>query len=170
MIEALKYCVPALTVLLATWIVMHKLFANEEQKRMWELKKASQKEISPIRLRAYERLALLLERTTPEHLIMDMNLQEMTMLQVQQQLLRNIRLEFDHNMSQQIYVSDEVWDKIIHARDEMGAFVTTIALQMPKDSSSLDYAKTLISAYDTNGTTPNSIALTALKEEAKSLL
>jgi len=170
MIEALLYCVPALIVLLATWLIMHKLYDNEQQKRMWELKKASQKEISPIRLRAYERLALLLERTTPEHLIMDMNLQEMTMLQVQQQLLRTIRLEFDHNLSQQIYVSDEVWDKIIHARDEMGAFVTAIAAQMPKESSSLDYAKTLISAYNTNGTTPNSLALTALKEEAKSLL
>ncbi len=170
MIEVLLYCVPALIVLFATWLVMHKLFDNEQQKRMWELKKASQKEISPIRLRAYERLALLLERTTPEHLIMDMNLQEMTMLQVQQQLLRTIRLEFDHNLSQQIYVSDEVWDKIIHARDEMGAFVTAIAAQMPKESSSLDYAKTLITAYNTNGATPNSIALTALKEEAKSLL
>ncbi len=170
MINVLLYCVPALIVLLATWLVMHKLFDNEQQKRMWELKKASQKEISPIRLRAYERLALLLERTTPEHLIMDLNLQEMTMLQVQQQLLRTIRLEFDHNLSQQIYVSDEVWDKIIHARDEMGAFVTTIAAQMPQDSSSLDYAKTLITAYNTNGDTPNSIALTALKEEAKSLL
>ena len=71
MIEVLKYCIPSLIVLLATWIVMYKLFKNEQQKREWELKKAAQKEISPIRLRAYERLALMLERTQPEHLLMD---------------------------------------------------------------------------------------------------
>ena len=101
---------------------------------------------------------------------MEMNLQEMTIPQVQQQLLRTIRLEYDHNLSQQIYVSDEVWDKIIHARDEMGAFVTAMAAGMPEGSSTLDYAKTLITAYSTNGETPNSLALSALKEEAKTLL
>ena len=168
--EILAYSIPALVVLAATWLVMHKLFNNEQEKRLWELKRLSQKEISPIRLRAYERLTLLLERTTPDRMLMEMNLQEMTIPQVQQQLLRTIRLEYDHNLSQQIYVSDEVWDKIIHARDEMGAFVTAMAAGMPEGSSTLDYSKTLITAYSTNGETPNSLALSALKEEAKTLL
>ncbi len=168
--EILAYSIPALVVLAATWLVMHKLFNNEQEKRLWELKRLSQKEISPIRLRAYERLTLLLERTTPDRMLMEMNLQEMTIPQVQQQLLRTIRLEYDHNLSQQIYVSDEVWDKIIHARDEMGAFVTAMAAGMPEGSSTLDYAKTLITAYSSNGETPNSLALSALKEEAKTLL
>lgn len=168
--EILAYSIPALVVLAATWLVMHKLFNNEQEKRLWELKRLSQKEISPIRLRAYERLTLLLERTTPDRMLMEMNLQEMTIPQVQQQLLRTIRLEYDHNLSQQIYVSDEVWDKIIHARDEMGAFVTAMAAGMSEGSSTLDYAKTLITAYPTNGETPNSLALSALKEEAKTLL
>lgn len=168
--EILAYSIPALVVMAATWLVMHKLFNNEQEKRLWELKRLSQKEISPIRLRAYERLTLLLERTTPDRMLMEMNLQEMTIPQVQQQLLRTIRLEYDHNLSQQIYVSDEVWDKIIHARDEMGAFVTAMAAGMPEGSSTLDYAKTLITAYSTNGETPNSLALSALKEEAKTLL
>lgn len=168
--EILAYSIPALVVLAATWLVMHKLFNNEQEKRLWELKRLSQKEISPIRLRAYERLTLLLERTTPDRMLMEMSLQEMTIPQVQQQLLRTIRLEYDHNLSQQIYVSDEVWDKIIHARDEMGAFVTAMAAGMQEGSSTLDYAKTLITAYSTNGETPNSLALSALKEEAKTLL
>lgn len=168
--EILAYSIPALIVLVATWIVMHKMYDNEQQKRMWELKRLSQKEVSPIRLRAYERLALLLERTTPEHMLANMNLQEMTLIEAQTQLLRTIRLEYEHNLSQQIYVSDEVWDKIIHARDEMGAFVTAMAASMPEGSSTLDYAKTLITAYSTNGEPPNSVALSALKDEAKTLL
>lgn len=168
--EILAYSIPALVVLAATWLVMHKLFNNEQEKRLTGTETPLTKEISPIRLRAYERLTLLLERTTPDRMLMEMNLQEMTIPQVQQQLLRTIRLEYDHNLSQQIYVSDEVWDKIIHARDEMGAFVTAMAAGMPEGSSTLDYAKTLITAYSTNGETPNSLALSALKEEAKTLL
>lgn len=170
MIEVLKYCVPALIVLLATWIVMHKLFNNEEQKREWELKRLAQKEISPIRLRAYERLALMLERTQPEHLLVDLDVSGMTIQQLQQRLLQTIRLEFDHNMSQQIYVSEQVWEKIMAARGQMLTFVTAMAIQLPKDSTTLDYAKILLTAYNTNGETANETALHALKAEAATLL
>jgi hypothetical protein len=170
MIEILKYCIPALCVLLATWIVMHKFYKSETEKRLWELKRISQKEISPLRMRAYERLALLLERTTPEHILLDLNLAEMTQLQVQSHLMHTIRQEFDHNLSQQIYVSEEVWSLIENAKLQTVAFVNSIAQQMPSESSALDYAKTLITAYRTNGDTPNDIALQALKNEAKTLL
>ena len=121
-------------------------------------------------MRAYERLALLLERTTPEHMLIDLNLAEMTPLQVQAHLMHTIRQEYDHNLSQQIYVSDEVWDLVENAKNQTIAFVNSIAQQTPTESSSLDYAKTLITAYRTNGDTPNDIALQALKNEAKTLL
>lgn len=149
---------------------MHKLFKNEEQKRLWELKKLSQKEISPIRMRAYERLSLLLERTTPEHMLVDMNLAEMSVTQVQQRLMQVLRMEYDHNLSQQIYVSDEVWDLIVAAKEQMVAFVNSIAQQLPPGSSALDYAKVLITAYTSNGETANDRALHALKDEARTLI
>jgi DNA-binding transcriptional regulator YbjK len=179
MLEILKYTIPSLIVLLSVWIVMHKLFKNEEQKRLWELKRAAQKEISPTRLRAYERLALLLERTQPEALIMALserleqagtNLAEMSVQKMQQELLRTVRLEFDHNMSQQIYVSDEVWAKIIGARDQIGAFISAMALHLPPESTSMDYAKVLMTAYRNNGDTPHQLALDALKEEGRELV
>jgi hypothetical protein len=170
MIEILKYCIPALCVLLATWLVMHKFYKSENEKRLWELKRLAQKEISPLRMRAYERLALLLERTEPEHLLMDLNLTEMTPLQLQAHLMHSIRQEYDHNLSQQIYVSDEVWNHIENAKSQTVAFVNSIAQQIPANSTALDYAKTLITAYHTNGETPNEIALQALKNEARGLL
>ena len=179
MIEILKFTIPSLIVLLSVWIVMHKLFKDEEEKRLWELKKAAQKEISPTRLRAYERLALLLERTQPEALVMALSerleqagstMADLSIQKMQQELLRTVRMEFDHNMSQQIYVSDEVWTKIIGARDQIGAFITTMAVQLPPESSAMDYAKVLMTAYRNNGDTPHQLALDALKEEARSLL
>lgn len=170
MTEFFKYCLPALCVLLATWLVMHKFYKNEAEKRLWELKRLSQKEISPLRMRAYERLSLLLERTTPEHMLLELNLGEMTILQVQQHLMRTIRMEYDHNLSQQIYVSEQVWDAIIASRDQMVAFINTMAQQMPPESTALDYAKVLITAYASNGETANQKAMQDLRTEARSLL
>ena len=170
MVEILKYCIPALCVLLATWLVMRQFYKAESEKRLWELKSLAQKEISPVRLRAYERLALLLERTTPEHMLLELNLGELTVLQVQQHLMRTIRMEYEHNASQQVYVSAEVWAMITNAKEQTVAFVNTIAQQLPAESPALDYAKMLITAYATNGDTPNEIALQALKKEAQTLL
>ena len=170
MVEILKYCIPALCVLLATWLVMRQFYKAESEKRLWELKSLAQKEISPVRLRAYERLALLLERTTPEHMLLELNLGELTVLQVQQHLMRTIRMEYEHNASQQVYVSAEVWAMIMNAKEQTVAFVNTIAQQLPAESTALDYAKMLITAFATNGDTPNELALQALKKEAQTLL
>ena len=170
MLEILKYCIPALCVLLATWLVMRQFYRAEADKRLWELKRLAQKEISPVRLRAYERLVLLLERTTPEHMLLELNLSERTVLQVQQHLIRTIRLEYEHNLSQQVYVSAEVWAMIQNSKEQTVAFVNSILQQLPPDSTALDYAKVMITAYSSNGDTPNELALQALKKEAQSLL
>ncbi len=158
------------------WLIQYSQFRNEEKKRMWELKRESQKTISPIRLRAYERLTLLLERTKPEHMIMELRQNQpdafttWTVMQMQQYLLQTIRAEFDHNQSQQVYVSEEVWDLIINARDQLGAFVIAMAAQLPKNANAQVYATTLLTAFNSNGLTPSDNALEELKNEAKSLM
>ena len=177
--QVIAYAVPALIVLIGVWIVVRQVYKNEEQKRLWELKKLSQKEISPTRLRAYERLTLVLERTQPEALVMGLserleaageNIANLPVMKMQQELLRTVRMEFDHNLSQQVYVSDETWSKIIGARDEMAAFISAMAIQLPPESNAMDYAKVLMTAYRNNGETPHQIALDALKDEARELL
>ena len=158
------------------WLIQYSQFRNEEKKRQFELKRESQKSISPIRLRAYERLALLLERTKPEHMLMELRAKEpealstWTVGQVQQYLLQTIRLEFDHNQSQQVYVSDEVWDMIINARDQMAAFVISIVAQIPSGADAQTYANALLTAYASNGITPTDKALEELKKEAKEMM
>jgi hypothetical protein len=163
-------------VIFGFWFIQFSQFRNEERKRQWELKRDSQKTISPIRLRAYERLALLLERTKPEHMIMELRknnpdaLSSWTVLQLQQHLLMTIRAEFDHNESQQVYVSNEVWDMIINARDQLASFIIAIAAQIPADSNAQTYVTALLTAFASNGTTPTDKALDELKREAKELM
>lgn len=169
MLEILKFTIPSLIVLVCVWVVMHYLLKSEQERRLWELKRGTQKEVTPIRLRAYERLTLLLERTEPEQMVSELDINQLTIPEMEQRLLLTIRREWEHNMSQQIYVGDEVWAKIMLARDEIAAFVHTMANQLPPNSNSLDYARILMTAYRQNGTTPHQIALEALKEEVRGL-
>ena len=169
MSEVMKYILPALVVVLATWLVMWKLLREERLKREFELKKNTQKEITPIRLRGYERLALLLERTTPEAMLRDMDVQSLTAQQISTLLVQRVRQEYDHNLSQQIYVSDAVWDAIIEAREQMVLFLSTTARQFPPETNGLQVAELMLTAYAQNGETPNQKAMHLLKDEARTM-
>lgn len=168
--EILKYILPSLIVLLATWLVLYQMLKREREHRKWVLRKESNKELLPIRLRGYERLALLLERTTPEHLLRDMDINGLTVQQLQILLLKTIRMEFDHNLSQQIYVSDATWEAILLVEEEMISFVAAGAQQFAPDSPALPYAQQLITVYNTNGQTPNQAAQARLREEVRQLM
>ncbi|MBQ7192104.1 MAG: hypothetical protein IJS00_04440 [Paludibacteraceae bacterium] len=168
--QIIGFTIPALVVFACVWVVLGYQYRAEDKKRLWELQRASAKEITQIRLRAYERLVLLLERTEPEHLLVDMDINSLSIIDMQRSLLRTVRMEFDHNLSQQVYVSDRVWEHILQARDEMASFISTMAQQMPKDSTSLQYAQVLLTAYRNNGITPHQTALNLIKEEARQLL
>ena len=170
MLELLKYTIPALIVLAATWLVLGKLLKEERQKREYELKRQDRNITNPLRLRGYERLALMLERITPEHLLMNLDFSGMTPQDLQRHLLQTVRLEVDHNLSQQIYVSDETWQAVLLAKEETLNFINAIALQMPEGSSTLQYAQTLITAYNQNGETPVQHAMQLLKTEARGVL
>lgn len=170
MTQVLPYILLVLVMVLGFWLILHSIYRNEEKKRQFELKRESQKTVSPIRLRAYERLALLLERTTPAHMLVGLDISNMTVTQLQQQLLQTIRAEFEHNMSQQVYVSDEVWTLVLNARDQMAAFVIGMATQLPPDATAQTYATTLLTAYNSNGQTPSDKALEELRNEAKGLM
>lgn len=170
MLEILKYILPSLVVLLCAWIVMAKQMKNEDARRNFELRKQSQNVISPIRLRGYERLSLFLERITPEHMLIDLDYTGMTIPLLQQHLLRTIRAEFEHNMSQQIYVSDEVWTAIVLAKEEMMRFVNTCAMRCTDRDTVLTFAQAMITTYSSNGETPTMRAQQLLKDEVRTLL
>ena len=167
MIEILKYAIPAFCVLLATWITMHKFYKSEADKRLWELKRLSQKEISPLRMRAYERLALLLERTTPEHMLIDLNLAEMTPLQVQAHLMHTIRQEYDHNLSQQVYVSEQAWEVVKNAKESIVQLINACAAQVDPQGPSSDLANAILTTYQNSNAAPTMVAISCLKTELK---
>lgn len=165
----LLYTLPALISVLGICVVLYMSHRGEQSRRRDDLKRVSQREITNIRFRAYERLALLLERTEPEHIVAHTAVAGLTVDQLRKLVVDTIRAEFEHNMSQQIYVSDELWTEIMQARDEMLAFVNVISVQLPAGSTAIQYAEALITAYNSNGDTPHGIALEHLKHEVKAL-
>jgi len=168
-LQILGYTLPALVVFLTTWLVLRKQLDNEADRRNFELRRLSVNQITPVRLRAYERLTLLLERTQPEAMILRLDLQGMTNIELQSKLLQTIRTEFDHNVAQQIYVSPEAWAMVKNARENLVRVINGAAAQVQPTGAALQLAQKLIELYTSLQTTPTEAALNCLKNEVKTL-
>lgn len=168
-LQILGYTLPALVVFLTTWLVLRKQLDNETERRNFELRRLSVGQITPVRLRAYERLALLLERTQPEAMIMRLDLQGMNNIELQSKLLQTLRNEFDHNVAQQIYVSPEVWTMVKNARENLVRIINGVAAQVQPTAPAVQLAQKLIELYSSLPSTPTDAAMNCLKNEVRTL-
>lgn len=166
-IDILKIVLPALIVLLTAYLMINKLLRNEESRRNYELKRNSQSTITPIRLRAYERLILVLERTTPSTLILNVAKPGMTNMQLHAELLATLRQEFSHNLSQQVYVSDEIWNYIRGTQESLLQLINTCASKCNSNESASALAELIIQVYGSSDQTPTELAIEKLKKEVR---
>ena len=168
-LEILKYTLPALIVFLATWLVIKQMIKNDQNRRNYEIFTKNQQTITPIRLQAYERLALLLERISPEALIMRISKPNMNAQQLQTELLNNIRSEFDHNVSQQIYVTPQTWEIIKNARTNIIKLINTTAKRINPKAPAFELSKAILEDLMLLNKSPVNLALDVLKKEIKQL-
>jgi len=168
--EILNMILPAILVLLTAYLLIDRLLRNEEKRRKFELYRDGTKVITPIRLRAYERLILVLERTTPGTLIVSVAKPGMTNMELHTLLLASIRQEFAHNLSQQIYVSDEVWNYMRSAQESLLRLVNTCAAKCDPNGSATSLAEGIIQVYGSSEQTPSEIAMEKLKMEVRKYL
>ena len=168
--EILKYTLPALLVVLVVYILLYQLFRNEREKRESELKKASLPVVTSTRLRAYERLTLLLERMNPNNMLVNSTDLSQTCIEFQTSLLSTLRREFEHNSSQQIYVSQLLWEEIDDARDNLIQLINICAAQCRADEPASKLATIIVEVFNTPDETALDAALRLLKTEVKELL
>ncbi|MDX9751716.1 MAG: hypothetical protein RBT71_11590, partial [Flavobacteriales bacterium] len=93
--------------------------SERQGERMAELRKEDRRQTLPLRLQAYERLTLFLERMQPGALVLRVHQSNMSAGTLHAQLVATIREEFEHNVTQQVYVGDAVWEKVRQVKEEM---------------------------------------------------
>jgi len=126
-------------LILVRWFLKHNLKLKEI-----ELANSTFKELIPTRLQAYERLSILLERITPEALVLREQKQGLSSLQLQKILLQNIRQEFEHNFAMQIYLPISTWDLVIKSRDEVKKLINTCSAEVQPNSPSMELSRVIL--------------------------
>ncbi len=123
----------------------------------------------PLRLQAYERMCLYLERITPNNLLLRLAPSAMTALELQQVILHEIREEYNHNVAQQLYISTHAWEQIVNAMNETVAIVNQAAAEVSGEAPAADLAKKVFSHVIEKDVQPSTHALKVLKEEIRNV-
>lgn len=116
-IEILAYTIPSLITGAVAYYLFDAHFKDQQNNRRWLLQKDNQSAMLPLRLQAYERMTLLMERINPSQLIVRINPLSQDKDEYRNFVIAQIEQEFEHNLAQQIYISEKCWSIIVTAKN-----------------------------------------------------
>jgi hypothetical protein len=174
--DLIKILLPAAAVMYAMFLVVRSflnshfnMMTREYEKKLVDLKVATSEKVLPLRLQAYERMCLFLERISLHNLVLRLNNPAYTSMQFQQKLLMEIREEYNHNLSQQLYMSDQSWALIKNSMEEAIAVINKSAGSIPAESRSVDLAKMIFENMLQKSDDPSAKALKFIKNEIRQI-
>ncbi len=166
-IEIISYTLPALiTGGIALYFFKYHT-ANEEGRRNFLLRKEKQNIALPVRFQAYERMTLFLERISPAKLMLRVKPTGNDPINYQTKLIQNIEQEFEHNLAQQIYVTEACWNAIVTAKNTQIQIIRTSAAHKEIENATQLREKIVQNTLENEA--PSNVALAFLKNEVKKL-
>lgn len=169
-LDILKIILPAGAVFAAAYLIVKKFLDNDQKRREQEIKKSNQATITPLRLQAYERIVIFLERVHPSTLVVRVNKNGMNAQQFHLELIKTVKSEYEHNLSQQIYMSYGAWELVKTTKEEIIKLINISSTKVAHDTSSNELAMMIINITSNLGKKlPNDIALEYIKKEVSQI-
>lgn len=165
-VEILKIILPAGAVFAAAYFLVQRFLDNDQKRREFELKKSVQASITPLKIQAYERIVIFLERIHPNSLVVRVNKQGISAQQLQRELVMAVKTEYEHNLSQQIYVSAGAWEMVKNAKEEVIKLINIASSKVSPDMQGSDLAMTILNVTaNLDKKMPSDMAIDYIKKE-----
>ena len=140
-VHILKYLILAAALIYVVIRLVKAYLRNEELKRKFAEEQEVKKNIFPLKVQACERLVLFLERLRPENLMLRISMPGLPASQLQIKLLKVIREEYEHNLTQQVYVSPFAWSLVKASKEHLTKIVNQSADMITPNTTQEDFAK-----------------------------
>ena len=167
-IEIVSYALPSLITGGVAYLLFASHFKDQQNTRRWLLVKENQKESLPIRLQAYERMVLFLERIHPAQLLLRVLPPSEDKNDYATLLIHAIQTEFDHNLTQQIYITNECWDVVKKSKTTTIQLIRKTAINSEITNAQQLREAVLLELTETEA--PSSVGINFIKEELKNIL
>ncbi|WP_308993247.1 hypothetical protein QLS71_014740 [Mariniflexile litorale] len=167
LIDIFLFAIPSLITGLIAYHFFKEHIKNEDGRRRYLLKKDLQVNALPMRLQAYERMVLFLERITPSNLLIRVSPISSSKEDYEALIIHSIEQEFEHNLTQQIYVSEKCWKIINAAKNATIQLIRKASLLEKTDTA--NKLREVILTEMMEHLSPSDAALSFIKEEVSEL-
>ncbi len=152
--------IPLAGMLLLTYLLLQHFFNKQLKENEKELINQKAKTYLPLKIQAYERAILFLERIDPNNLIIRIHKPSMNAANLHLEILKQVREEYNHNMSQQIYISPKSWAELIKGKEETIQIANTALGQLKNDANAIELSTKI---FEIIGKLPHNPAANARK-------
>ncbi|SET75017.1 DUF7935 family protein [Hymenobacter actinosclerus] len=167
--DLLKIILPALIVAGAIYFLFQQFLEREQQRRLLEMRLEASKTTLPLRLQALERVTLLLERLSPQNLLIRVSSANLPAADYHRLLLQEIRAEVEHNLSQQLYMQPETWAAVQQAQNSISNLISSQFQKLPNPAETRgpELARRILETMMNDELPdPTAAAILAVKREA----
>ena len=161
------FAIPSIITGIIAYYFFREHTKNEDGRRRFLLKKDMQVNAMPLRLQAYERMALFLERISPSKLLIRIAPNNSNKADYEALLIQSIEQEFEHNLSQQIYISDKCWSIATTAKNATIQLIRKASMLEKTDTANKLREVVLTEMMERRS--PSDAALSFIKEEVSDL-
>jgi hypothetical protein len=165
LVTLLEIVLPALIVGGIAFFIISKYLHYEETREKMSINKATLEIVVPARIQAYERIILFLERTQPESLVRRLLKANISARSFQAELVATVRSEYEHNISQQIYISLTAWSMVKTATEETIRLVNVAGTKVSVNDSATELAEKILEITSQIGKFPTHMAIENIKKE-----
>lgn len=167
--NALTYITAGLIIFFISWFVIRAYLQDSYQSGLIELKKNMLTQTLPLRLQAYERAVIFLERINPANLLLRLHTSGISIRELQHLALADIRAEYQHNLAQQLYVSNETWMIVKRLKEDTVSLINNAVKTFPADAPAAELSKAILTHLSGLEQDPYEAGLLMIKTEIQRL-
>jgi len=169
LLDIIKYTIAGMGVVWIAFYLIKPYLDKSERIQLLEFKKSISNQTLPLRLQAYERIVLFMERINPENMLIRLNEPGYSAADLNSIIITEVRNEYQHNITQQIYVSSRAWGVAKRVKDDTLNIVSAAFKSLPEGATSLDLGKTILVQLSQMEDNPYEIGAELIRKDLEQL-
>jgi len=169
LLDILKLTIAGAGVVWIAFYLFKPYLDKQSQLQILELKRSAGNQTLPLRLQAYERVVLFIERINPANMLIRLNVGSLSAAELHIIVVNEIRNEFQHNITQQIYVSSRVWAVLKRVKEDTLSLVNNAVKALPENSTGMELSKTVLIHLSQLEDDPYEVAVNLVRQDLEEL-
>lgn len=157
-----------ITVVVAYFLVKNDI-QNYFRFKTLEQHKENKSALLPLRLQAYERMIIFLERINPANFLVRLHQQGIGVSTLQALVLEEIKAEYQHNIAQQLYIDPVSWRVVRKLKDDTIAMVNNVAQNLPAEATGVELSKKILQHMSSIEENPYELTINQLKMDVQKM-